>query len=778
MSKRFSRKLCTRFTRFLLLQDATSQPALSPSWQLSALRIILVFGLLLDMTIFMHSSWIAAQAGLYDIIGMVFAFFVTLAGTLYLSGRSLKQGAWSLLVIVYAAGFCILTTISNLEVAKLGIIFIYTAPLIALILLGARISMLFMGMNVIPFVLLLRNQPLPNLLHLSTTLPETHTYIQSLLFLFFNVGIPLAFSRVLISLHRATRHAQEANQELETGLAIHREIFEHNGSATLLCTQEGVVVRSNHKARKLLTWNNQHMEGVKLNTLLLKTAKIESNEDVDILSTENSGGIWKIRETLRPVLLQVTPMAVTSSLIVSLHDFSEIQQLRSELSSNLERANYLARHDRLTNLPNRVHFIEILSEKINKARQSGKQLAVLNIKIRDLRTVNERYGITKGDGLINQIGQTIQQKLRGKDQLGRTRGGAFSLLLADIPQGDSNIATRIDAYVSELPRWHTIEDQTLEISYFIGAATFPQDADNAQHLISFSEQAQHNARSELVMDPVYYDQNQAAATHRRIDLEVGLRKALRERSLTMHYQPKVNYQGHLRGLEALVRWNSPELGMVSPAEFIPVAEHAGMVHELTLQVIEMVIDQIKSWREQDILVCPVAINLSAIDLSVPTLAHEILSRTYLLDLPVDLLEFEMTETALMVNGDTGLQNLHELQKIGFRFSIDDFGSGYSSLSKMAHLPIYAIKIDRTFVQGIPGDTRREKVVYGILSLAHSLGLSIVAEGVENAQQLEFLHARGCHLFQGYHFHRPMTAQDAEKLLIAEIDKYNPLPQDS
>lgn len=778
MSKRFGRKLCARFTRFLLLQDASSHIALSPRWQLSALRIILVFGLLLDTTIFLHSSWIAAQEGLYDIIGMVFTFFVLLAGTLYLTSRSLKLGAWALLGIVYAAGFCILTTINNNEIAKLGIIFIYTAPLIALILLGSRISLLFMAMNVIPFALLLRNQPWPNLLHLSTTLPETHSYIQSLLFLFINVGIPLAFSRVLLSLHRSTRHVQAANQELETSLAIHREIFEHNGSATLLCTPEGIVARSNQKARKLLSWSNQRIEGLNLNTLLLKTAKTENDENTDILSTENSGGIWKIRETLRPVLLQVTPMAVSSDLIVSLHDLSEIQQLRSELSSNLERANYLARHDRLTNLPNRVHFIEILSQKIEKARQSGKQLAVLNIKIRDLRTVNERYGITKGDDLINQVGQTIQQKLQGKDQLGRTRGGAFSLLLTDIPLGESNIAKRIDAYVSELPRWHVIEEQSLEISYFIGAATFPQDANDAQHLISFSEQAQHNARSELVMDPVYYDQNQAAAMHRRIDLEVGLRKALRERSLTMHYQPKVNHQGHLRGLEALVRWNSPELGMVSPAEFIPVAEHAGMVHELTLQVIEMVIQQIKSWQEQDILVCPVAINLSAIDLSVPTLAHEILSRTYLLDLPVDLLEFEMTETALMANGETGLKNLHELQKLGFRFSIDDFGSGYSSLSKMAHLPIYAIKIDRTFVQGIPGDTRREKVVYGILSLAHSLGLSIIAEGVENMQQLEFLHARGCHLFQGYHFHRPLAAHDAEKLLIAEIDKYDSLPLNS
>ncbi|MDR3409873.1 MAG: EAL domain-containing protein [Formivibrio sp.] len=555
-------------------------------------------------------------------------------------------------------------------------------------------------------------------------------------------------------------------------MAIHQEVFEHNGSATLLCAPDGNILRSNCKARKLLAISKTQAEEGNLHTLLQKNIQENFDEVPNIYSAETLGGIWHIRETLRPVMLQTTPMAMAGNFIVSLHDLSEIQQLRSELNSHLDRANYFARHDGLTKLPNRVHFIDLLNEKINKAKQSGKHLAVLNIKIRDLRTVNERYGITNGDNLINQVGQAIKQNLRGKDQLGRTRGGAFSLLLSDILQGESDLPEQIDFYVNQLPRSHAIAEHTLEISYFIGASTFPQDANSAQDLISFSEQAQHSARSEQVEDPVYFDQTQAAATRRRIDLEVGLRKALREHSLTMHYQPKVDCSGKLHGLEALVRWNCPELGSVSPAEFIPIAENSGIVHEITLQVIEMVIRQIKTWQERNIPICPVAINLSAVDLSMPTLVSELLSRTYQLDLPVELLEFEITETALMVNGETGLNNLRELQKIGFRFSIDDFGSGYSSLSKMAHLPIYAIKIDREFVQGIPGDIRREKIVYGILTLAHSLNLSVIAEGVENALQLEFLHARGCQLFQGYHFHRPMCALDVEKLLNLSIEVAN------
>lgn len=774
MDKPFGQKLRCRIANFLLLDDTTDSAVQSPRWKMSALRIILVFGLLLESTIFLHSSWTAAQAGLYDIIAMVLFFFVVLSGTLYLTSLSLKLGSWALIFTVYAAGFCILTTINDAEISKLGIIFVYITPLIALVLFNPRLSFLFMGLNVLPFILLLNNQPLPNILRLSTTLPGTHTYIQSLLFLFFNIGIPLAFSRILTSLHRATDHARQMNQALETNLAIYEEVFEHNGSATLLCKPDTSILRCNRQAAKLLGTSPKQIEGLKLHNLLKKAPEDKKLEGPNTDPIENLKGIWKILENSHPVRLQVTLMALTGNLIVSLRDLTEVQQLRSELSINLDRANYLARHDGLTCLPNRAHFIEILSEKIEEARQSNLHLAVINIKIRDLRTVNERFGISNGDNLINLVGHSIQQKLSGDDRLGRTRGGAFSLLLTDIPQGHEPPAERINRYVRGLPRQQRIGGQMLEVSYFIGGATFPQDAKTAQDLIRFSELAQHNARSDQSDDPVYYDHVQAAATRRRIDLEVGLRKALRERSLSMHYQPKVSNDGQLRELEALVRWNSPELGFVSPAEFIPVAEKAGIIHDITLQVIEMVIHQIKAWQALGLPVCPVAVNLSAIDLSVPTLVHEILSRTYLLDIPVELLEFEITETALMVNGDIGLKNLHELQKIGFRISIDDFGSGYSSLSKMAHMPVYAIKIDREFVQGIPGDTRREKIVYGILSLAHSLGLSIVAEGVENAQQLEFLHARGCHLFQGYHFHRPLSVADTEKLLGSLHLEYSPL----
>lgn len=764
MKNRFSQTLRDRVDGFLLLQDTADPTAQAHRWRLSALRIILVFGLLLESTIFLHTSWEAAQAGLYDIICMVLFFFVVLSGALYLTSRSLKLGSWSLILIVYTAGFCILTAINIAEVAKLGIIFIYVAPLIALILLGRKPALIFMGLNLFPFFLLIRNQPVPNLMNLSATLAGAHTYIQSLVFLFFNICIPLAVSRVLSSLHRATRRAQQMNQTLETSLAIHEEVFEHNGSATLFCEQTGVILRCNRLAGQLLGLPPAQIETLNLRHFLQKPAGSTPDQPELVESATVLEGIWQISKNARPVLLQVTPMAHTGNLIIAISDLSEIQQLRSELSSNLDRAHFLARHDVLTSLPNRSHFIEILNEQIVKARQSGKPLTVLNIKIRGLRTVNERYGIINGDNLINQIGHCIHKQLSTTDRLGRTRGGAFSLLLSNLPQDRPAAQEQIARYTRELPRRHIINGQPLDVSYFIGAASFPQDAGTAQDLIRFSELAQHNARSDQIDDPVYFDHAQAAAVRRRIDIEVGLRKALREHSLTLYYQPKVDCHGALHSLEALVRWHSIELGAVSPAEFIPVAENSGIVHYITLQVIEMVIFQIKNWQDRGITVKPIAINLSAIDLSVPTLVHEILSRTYLLDLSVDLLEFEITETALMVNGETGLDNLQKLQELGFRISIDDFGSGYSSLSKIAYMPVYAIKIDREFVQDIPGDTRREKIVHGILSLAHSLNLSIVAEGVENAQQLEFLRKRGCHLFQGFFFHRPLNITDTEKIL--------------
>lgn len=445
----------------------------------------------------------------------------------------------------------------------------------------------------------------------------------------------------------------------------------------------------------------------------------------------------------------------------------------SRALTSLHQANRLARLDNLTGLPNRSYFIEILQQHIDSPRQIGKPQAVLNIKIRDMHIVNERYGIACGDEMIRQIAHSIEHRIRPCDRLGRTRGGAFSLLIAEPPLGSNNIKAQVSRYMQDLPRQHQINGQPFEIHYFVGATVFPQDADTADQLIRTSELAQHQARKNPTGEAVYYDPNHAAHERRHIDLEVALRRALRKRSLEMNYQPKVDHNGKLRGLEALVRWNSAELGRVSPAEFIPVAEKAGMVHEITLQMIEMVIRQIKRWQEQKLPVYPVSVNLSALDLAVPTLVNEIISRTYLLDLPFNLLEFEITETALMVNGEIGLRNLAELQKIGFRISIDDFGSGYSSLSQMANLPVYAIKIDREFVQGVPGDTRREKIIHGIISLAQSLDLSIVAEGVENAQQVSFLHARGCQLYQGFHFHHPLNAQQMGAQLQALRDDFLP-----
>ncbi len=273
MKKYFSQTLRDRVDAFLLLRDAADPTAQAQRWQLSALRIILVFGLLLESTIFLHTAWAAVQAELYDATGMVLLFFAAISVALYLSCHSLKLGSWLLLLIVYAAGFCILTAINIVEIAKLGCIFIYTAPLIALILLGHKPALIFMGFNLFPFFLLVINQPIPNFLQLSATLPGTHTYIQSLIFLFFNIGIPLAFSRVLSSLSRATRHARQMNQTLETSLAIHEEVFEHNGSATLFCQQNGGILRCNRLAARLLGHPPAQVEKLNLHDFLKKTAE-------------------------------------------------------------------------------------------------------------------------------------------------------------------------------------------------------------------------------------------------------------------------------------------------------------------------------------------------------------------------------------------------------------------------------------------------------------------------------------------------------------------------
>ncbi|HWU83927.1 MAG TPA: EAL domain-containing protein, partial [Rhodocyclaceae bacterium] len=253
---------------------------------------------------------------------------------------------------------------------------------------------------------------------------------------------------------------------------------------------------------------------------------------------------------------------------------------------------------------------------------------------------------------------------------------------------------------------------------------------------------------------------------REARVEAALLDAIAAGELHLHYQPKVWADGRIECVEALVRWQSPRLGTVGPDEFIPLAERNGQIHAITAQVVELACAQQAAWRRDGIAAPPIAINLSGRDLHGGEIAEQLFDALERHDLPAYALQLEITETALIENEAMALAQLQELSRHGFAIALDDFGTGHSSLNKLSEYPISVIKIDRSFIAGIGSHARREQIVKATLSLARDLGCRSVAEGVENEAQLDFLRSHGCDLFQGYHLHRPMPANDLTALLAA------------
>ncbi|BAZ94641.1 signal transduction protein [Thiohalobacter thiocyanaticus] len=418
---------------------------------------------------------------------------------------------------------------------------------------------------------------------------------------------------------------------------------------------------------------------------------------------------------------------------------------------------HMAYYDALTELPNHASFDESLHERLEAASAT----ALLLIEVERFHTINETLGFHHGDSLLNDIGARLGQCLPDTAILTRMRGKEFGILLPD-NRPESALACARDI-ITTLEAPFTIEGLSLYVSVTIGISLFPEHGEEAPELIRRAGSAVRQARRAGTHYALYVPEDEARA-HRRLSLAGQLRDAIDRDELVLHYQPKIDLRTHrLWGVEALVRWNHPRDGMIPPGEFISLAEDTGLIKPLTDWVLSAAMCQATRWRSRNRPV-PISVNLSANNLHDGRLLEKIEQMLNTCDTDVDLIKLELTESALMLNPDKSLNTLRQLHEQGFSLLIDDFGTGYSSLSYLQRMPVSALKIDKSFVQAMLDGCESLTIVRSTIALAHDLGLTVVAEGVESQAMLQQLERLDCDVAQGYYISRPLPADQFDAWL--------------
>lgn len=436
------------------------------------------------------------------------------------------------------------------------------------------------------------------------------------------------------------------------------------------------------------------------------------------------------------------------------------------VSRPFRQMRHMLTHDDLTGLPNRTAFGERLRQSLTRAREAHSACAVLLLDLDHFQTVNDTLGHEQGDLLLAAVAERIRATLPADAFLARFSGDEFVIQLENA--SDERAKEVGEILLHALSREFDIGNDRLGISVSIGIVVYPSDDETASVLMRYADLALHRAKQAGRNCLSVFSRALSDEMQRRVLLEARLKHALERRELALHYQPRHEIgSGRLTGWEALLRWQSPELGNVSPDEFIPLAERSGLILPIGDWVLREACRQMRAWQEAGLTSGTMAVNLSARQLRQMDLAEKVGVVLRDIGLASSDLELEITESSLMDNLASAVTVLGDLERLGLRIAVDDFGTGYSSLSYLKTFPIHCLKIDRSFIRDIPGDEDDAAIVRTIIALAESLDLSVVAEGVETEAQLAYLRANRCDQAQGYLFSRPLPPDACLGLLRAE-----------
>ncbi|MEO8034007.1 MAG: EAL domain-containing protein, partial [Acidobacteriota bacterium] len=433
-----------------------------------------------------------------------------------------------------------------------------------------------------------------------------------------------------------------------------------------------------------------------------------------------------------------------------------------------EQIKHLAYHDALTGCPNRLLFKDRLTVALSHAQRDRKRLAVLFLDLDRFKVINDSLGHNFGDQLLQAVAERLESCVRLSDTVARLGGDEFTLLIPDLHESEDAVPIAqklLDAIRQPIH----IEGREFLISTSVGISLYPEDGTDAETLIKNADTAMYQAKEQGRDNYQLFNAFINEKALQRVALETGLRRALVNSELEVHYQPIYDFRANrITGMEALLRWTNPDLGSIPPSVFIPIAEANGMMVPIGTWVMRTACMQAKTWHDAGFKQLSLAVNLSVCQLQQADLldvVREVLAET---SLPARMLELEITESSAMQSPENSIRTLYELKKLGVRISLDDFGTGHSSLSHLKRFPVDTLKIDQSFVRDITSDPDTAAIVTGIIAMAHSLRLKVIAEGVEFSEQSTFLKRYGCDQMQGYLIKRPVPAAQFLQLLSQPV----------
>jgi len=447
-----------------------------------------------------------------------------------------------------------------------------------------------------------------------------------------------------------------------------------------------------------------------------------------------------------------------------IQDITKQKEIQDLLDEQTQKLKHQAHHDPLTNLPNRTLFQDRLSQSIITAKRNNEMFALFFIDLDQFKKINDSLGHHIGDEVLVEAAKRLQSTLREEDTLSRLGGDEFTIIIKDVKhiQDASVVAQKI---INVMKEPMNIDNHLLYISSSIGISIYPDDATTSNNLIKYSDAAMYKAKDEGRDNYQYYSKEMTSYAFEKVVMETSLRVAIKEEQFVVYFQPQIDTQTEtIVGMEALVRWIHPSLGLVPPGNFIPLAEDSGLIIDIDKIVMKKAMIQFEQWYKDGLNPGLLSLNLAMKQLAEDNFISYLFDTMKTLNFHSEWLELEVTEGQVMHKPEASIEKLHKINKMGINLAIDDFGTGYSSLSYLKKFPLHKLKIDQSFVRDIPDDEDDVAITKAIIALGKSLNLKLIAEGVETEDQKEFLKENGCDLIQGYYYSRPIPSDEMTIML--------------
>jgi len=571
---------------------------------------------------------------------------------------------------------------------------------------------------------------------------------------------------VVSSVLRARVKNLLARKRTERQLRLAAHVFEHSGEAIMITDRENRIIEINSAFTRLTGYNVDEVRGK--NPRILSSGRTRPEEYRAMWQAIRTDGLWQGELWDRHKHGRVYPKLATISTVKNafgeidfyIANFSDISY-QKEVEAHIR---HLAHHDALTGLPNRLHLTIALEQALAEAHRTGSQLAVMFIDMDRFKTINDTLGHHVGDQMLIEVANRLRDCVRESDIVARLGGDEFVVALTGMTTS-SAAAPVVGKVLASLARPYEVAGHVLHSSPSIGISVFPMDGEDLATLMKNADTAMYHAKEQGRNNAQYFTATMNATASARLELENALRGALDAGQFELHYQPQVcSTSGRVCGVEALLRWRHPERGIISPLDFIPIAEEAGLIEPIGAWVLDEACRQIALWRSEGIKGVSMAVNLSAHQLRAAQFVEQVRNILARHGLRKNELELEITESVAMAHPERAIEQLLALRTLGVRLAIDDFGTGYSSLAYLKNLPIHALKLDRSFVRDIETDPNDAAISSATIALAHTLSLKVVAEGVENVTQQKLLVDLDCDVLQGYLFGKPMPAAELTERL--------------